>query len=466
LKAAGLLLSLGCLSLAGLHFVYGAKSEEGVGVAPQGPRCARGSEEWHVYNADPGHVWNRLHRSLYLRTARDGREYGRDELDPLLWGTTRHLLNGESYAQASACLDEFLDTRAERLSTDPLRRAMLQRDLWAVFDWTAQRSHSRAPEVHELRRRLAAAIRRLALSPAQINSLPDTYAAATASGTFAPDFDPRDPETPFLPSDLCRTGGPWVQLGVGGGEAVAPSHVAGFDGRSVFRAFISLPQGRAATLAYLKEAADFKRPWVRDRRRGADPRPNPRLPQFPTGTRLALVRQMLVIDERGKPTPTVVVESVQVRLHRTIPRDIPEAFDSGKDLARDTLAVCEFRLSRARLFAGAAGGLRAVARDEREFPLFQSHGDDLFELQTEAGESLDRHLRPVLGSCTACHFRPGIHSVLTRLPDMLRLRLRDVRRDLLPATDYAQEADNTAKWKLRQESWRLLRELWERVEKQ
>jgi hypothetical protein len=437
--------------------------EANFSVSRQDSRCAQGAEGWRVYDADPGHVWNRLYRSLSLRTARDGREYGRDELDPLLWwGTTRHLRGGESYTQASACLGEFLDTRAERLVTDPLKRSLLQRDLWAVFDWTTLRSDSPTPETLELRRRLAAAIRRLALSHAQINSLPDTYRTAIASGAFAPDYDPRTPDAPFLPPDLFQADGPWVPLGVeGGAETVASSHVNGFSGRSVFRILISLPQGRAATLAYLRSVAEFKKLWVRDRKSPANPRPNPRLPQFPAGTRLALVRQMLVIDERGEPVPTSVVESVQVRLHRSVPQEIPEAFDIGKDVARAMLAVCEFRLSRARLFAGEAGGLRAVARDEREFPLFQSHGDDPFELQTDAGESFERHLLPILGSCSTCHFRPGIHSVLGRTPDITQLRLRDVRRDLLPATDYAQEADLTKTWKLKQESWRLLRELWE-----
>src|SRR5215216_3393121 len=84
---------------------------------------------------------------------------------------------------------------------------------------------------------------------------------------------------------------PYTTLFRSGGEVVAPAHVFGASGRSVFRVFISLPQGRAATLDYVASVAAFKRPWVRDRR-GADPRPNPRLPQFPPGTRFALVRQM------------------------------------------------------------------------------------------------------------------------------------------------------------------------------
>lgn len=464
LLAASLITLLFGMALAAgsfVHLVSGKTVGGDLKVEPLESRCAKGSEGWRVYDADAGHLWNRLYRSLYLRAARDGREFGRDEVDPLLWPDTReHLLGGESYARASACLGEFLDARGERLVTDPLRRAMLQRDLWAVFDWTAEKSARPTPELRELQRRLAAAVRRLALSPAQVESLPDTYRAAADSGAFADDYDPRAPDTPFLPPGLFRPDGPWVEVAVEGGEAVAPAHVFSADGRSVFRVFINLPQGRAATLAYLRSVAVFKRPWVRDPANPADPQPNPRLPQFPAGTRLALVRQMLVIDERGEPAPTDIVESVQIRIHRALPTDIPDAFDSVGAAARASLSLYEFRLSRARLFAGEAGGLRAVARDEHEFPQFQSHGIDPFE-DKDARTPIERRRITVLGSCVACHFRPGIHSVLSRMPDIVQLRMRDVRRELIAATGYRREADGTKAWKMRRESWRLLRELWD-----
>ena len=425
-------------------------------------RAGVAHDGWNAYDPDPAHAWNRLHRSLYLRVARDGREYGRDELDPLLWQSTKHLLGGASNREAVERLDEFLDARAERLVGDPLKRAMLQRDLWAVFDWTARGSHEPTPALRGLQSRLARVMRRLALSPEQTGALADNYAAAVASGKFAADFDAARPEAPFLPPELLKPGGAWVQLGVeGAADATAPSHVFDTDGRSVFRVLISLPGGRGATLAYLKSVSEFRKPWVRNPRAGGDPLPNPKLPQFPAGTRLALVRQMLVVGERGEPTTTAVTEGVQVRVHRATPAEIPEAFGLRRDEARAALAVFEFRLSRELLFAGEAGGLRAVARGETEFPLFQSHGLDLFESEGGSPGTPGQHLRPVLGSCTQCHFRPGIHSVLSRVPDVARLRVRDVRRDLAPAPDPAREAELTRVWKMTRESWRLLRELWE-----
>ncbi len=91
-----------------------------------------------IYDPDPNHLWNRLHRALWVRSGPDGKEYGHDRLDPLLWMETRYLLEGEPHEKAIAVLDEFLAMPGEKLVNDPLKRAILQRDLWAVFDWTAE----------------------------------------------------------------------------------------------------------------------------------------------------------------------------------------------------------------------------------------------------------------------------------------------------------------------------------------
>jgi hypothetical protein len=449
------------LPLVLLCLVSACKTAGGSGGSPSPSSPGDSSEagRWGLYSPDPAHVWNRLYRSLYLRVARDGREYGYDELDPLLWPETTYLLGGPSYRQAVGVLDEFLDTHAERLISDPLKRAVLQRDLWAVFDWTVERSESLPPEGQNLQVKLAQVIRRLALSAEEIRSLPDNYRDAVAAKTFAACYDPEQPGAAFLPSDLFTPGGPWVPLSAVGGGPVAPGHVAGFDGRSAFLIFIRLPEGREATLAYLRKLSDFPRPWIRDRRNTAEVRPNPELPQFPVGTQLALVRQMMLIDDRGNLTPTSLTEEVQVRVHRAIPVEIPEGFNADRDEALKALEACEFRLSRAKLFAGDAGGLRPAARDEKEFPIFASHGIDLFDTPAGGG-SLDLHLRPVLSSCSQCHFRPGVHSVLSRQPDITLLRVRDVRRDLIPSRDSQYEAAGAKNWKLGRRSWKRLQELW------
>jgi hypothetical protein len=91
-----------------------------------------------IYDSAPAHLWNRLHCALFVRTTPKGEEYGLDELDPLLWGETKHLLTGSSYQQAIKLLDEFSSLNGAVLIADPLKRAMLQRDLWAIFDWSAR----------------------------------------------------------------------------------------------------------------------------------------------------------------------------------------------------------------------------------------------------------------------------------------------------------------------------------------
>ena len=70
-----------------------------------GPSTATGP-----YHLDPQHLWNRLHCHLQVRTTADRREFGLDEIDPLLWRETRHLLSGPSHPQAIRLLDEFLLT--------------------------------------------------------------------------------------------------------------------------------------------------------------------------------------------------------------------------------------------------------------------------------------------------------------------------------------------------------------------
>lgn len=363
-----------------------------------------------VYDSDAAHLWNRLYAALYERTARDGRLFGRDELDPLLWDETEHLLVGPSHTRALERLDEFVAKHGERLVADPLRRVMLQRDLWAVFDWTARRERDHAPEAAALQSRLAVAIRRLALSRAEIGRLPDTYASAVRSGEFSPEFNPNRPADPFLPPDLFQKDGPWVYVSAVGSATSAPAHAARFS-RSSFAVFMRLPAGRDATRDYLKRVAEFPDPWLPDPSLPGQLMPNVRLPQFPVGTQVALVRRMLVVDDAGTLVPTSIVESVQLRVHRVIGDRLLGGFPSDSPEPHTAIAKVEVDLSRERLFAARAGGLRAVEIDTLELPTFGDHGWDAFEM--ESGEP-ERFMNMPLKGCASCHFEPGIHSVLSR----------------------------------------------------
>ncbi|MGH9907360.1 MAG: hypothetical protein ACRD8U_17460 [Pyrinomonadaceae bacterium] len=69
-------------------FVFGTAGGDGAIVPGFLSKDSYETAKWRIYHPDPDHVWNRLHRSFYLRVGLDGHEYGHDELDPLLWSTS------------------------------------------------------------------------------------------------------------------------------------------------------------------------------------------------------------------------------------------------------------------------------------------------------------------------------------------------------------------------------------------
>ena len=207
---------------------------------------------------------------LFIREDLPSTKLVPDALDPPLRDSTQYLLSKPSHESVLRVLDEFLQTHAERLIRDPVKRAILQRDLWAVFDRTVAREPNRRGEPtydkerQELQTRLAEVMRRLALSPEEIHSLPDNYGQALASAQFAGEYDPTHRDRPFLPPDLFESlGGPWIAIYAQGpsSEPVAAGHVSTFS-RSSFLVFVRLPGGRKATFDYFRTLWDFPQPWI------------------------------------------------------------------------------------------------------------------------------------------------------------------------------------------------------------
>jgi len=366
-----------------------------------------------VYASDPNHVWNRLFRLFYVRHARDGRQYGGEELDPYLWWQTGYLLSGSSHDEALKLLDEFLGQHSERSVADPLKRALFQRDLLAIYDWLSLSFSEQSQGRSDLQKRVAEIIRRLALSEDQVRKLPDNYEDAVRAHVFLTTYDTADPQRPFLPSDLFDPKGQWVCLGEEHGRPVASDHLEFFGGRSIFLVFFQVPGGRAKTLEYLAQLRDIPKTWganpdllpyLRDGQAdaaGLVPYPEP--PEFPIGTRMALVRQIVLIDNDGNPMRTNLTESVQMRVYRAIHFDLGGTGTHSQDFF-------EFRMSREGLLSGQAGGLRAVAPREKEFPFFRAHGNDMFESEGEKPESWEG---VVLLSCSGCHEFAGMHSFIS-----------------------------------------------------
>jgi hypothetical protein len=387
------------------------------------------------------------------------------------------LLEGESHARALRALDEFIDRHGETLIEDPLKRAVLQRDLWALFDWAATRNRrSRAPfypeEAQALTARLATIIRRVALTKEQIDSFPDNYALAIAAKAFPTAFDATKPDDAFLPADLFTKDGPWVCVEVDVGLP-APVHTREFGGRSVFLVFIRLPRGRVETLAYLDKLNQFPEPWIFDKASMEEmqrkdpaiflaamphrfdsksgPWVNPGMPQFPDGTEFALVRRAVLIDTEGQLVPSRLTESVQLRVYRGIDRS------RG---AVSKQSVMEFDFSRPALFAGTAGGLQAVHEKDKDFSVFLVIGIDPFEFQLSANpRPPDPEGGPALRRCMSCHDGAGIFSVLShsQLFSGKTLRPPSYRQ-----SDAESIEESTASWKNDQFSLGLLRGLWQR----
>jgi hypothetical protein len=414
-----------------------------------------------IYDTDSQHLWNRLYREIAVRTD-GGAAYGIDDAEPFNEPF-------DSPQQLIAVLKEFLADHGERRSSSDLRRALLQNDLWAAFDLAAR--SSAGPQDHALRPLLARVIERLGLPDAALSHLPDNYAAAVKSARFAADYDPAHPERPFLPPDLFAADGPWVQIAADDrGAPVAAMHVEMLSGRSLFKVFIRVPGGREATLAYLAALNLYPTPWAlkpadiattypdQAKVRWSPLRFDPQTPQFPPGTIVALVRQMMAVDDQLEPVPTPITQKVQFRVFKEVgpataggkPCALPPSRANECGFSAREVAD-EFVLRRHDLLDGAAVGLHAVAADEAEYQL----------TTIPMGGSRAHLLRGpvVLATCARCHSADGIFSVNSYSGPFSPDRANP---QLLPARAPQLEAQRTADWKEKQFNWGLLRGLIER----
>jgi hypothetical protein len=380
--------------------ILGSLALAGTGAQPAAVHA------WTVYDASPEHPWNRLFRALFLRTGRDGVEYGRDALDPLLFEETIHFLAGDAHRRVIGALDAFAARHAETLIADPVKRASMQRDLWAVFDWTTyypERHHQ--TERRELQRRLAPLIRALALTREQIAALPPERALTGA---------------------LFTPGGDAVLAGRDDGP-MGKIHTQAFPffGRSAFLVFIRAPGGRSATLNLIRQL---------------NARPGPDLPE---GTEVFLVRRAILIDRDGQVALSPLVESRQRR-----------RFD-----ARGNQTFAEAILDRDRLFHRPAEALRELTAADQEFMLFSSHGMDPFEFRPEEG--FHGPSNP-LQLCPACHVMMGDQRGAKSLLSFARGRFPSApgERAAVHETTIDREAAQAIAFKTGHESWKTLQKYW------
>ena len=197
---------------------------------------------------------------------KDGKAYARDETSPAIFSWSEFPFDDRTFDKFGAALNAFATLPQEDIDEyNDVKRALLQRHLWKVFDttfnwdwgpdwwWSGRKSF---PKTHLDRRAavqptIASLIRRLALTKEQILALPNPIAATAKSGGFAKAHDPTDRFKPFLPTDLYAKDSSWICLGEDKEPIPAGEHTSKLSSRSVFPQFIRLPGGRAETLEYI-----------------------------------------------------------------------------------------------------------------------------------------------------------------------------------------------------------------------
>ena len=81
------------------------------------------------FNSDRAHPWNRLWAALHTGSRERADSTGACEA---------RVLAGDNYRESLRALDEFLATPTTKHIKSPLRRAILQNELWQVFDAVAE----------------------------------------------------------------------------------------------------------------------------------------------------------------------------------------------------------------------------------------------------------------------------------------------------------------------------------------
>jgi hypothetical protein len=210
--------------------------------------------------------------------------------------------------------------------------------------------------------------------------------------------------------------------------------------------------------------------------------PNPKLPQFPVGTQVALVRRPLLIAAPNTLAATTLTESVQLRIYREVPpmtepnvRAAIVASANGRVTDQRVAAwqaFHEFQLSRSRLFANRAGGLRAVGSDERDFnlPFFLQMNDEFEDPDYRAPDAshppalpFAESQHPIKQDCVLCHSLPGtasFNSYFNFRGNVSLTNRNDVSRPFslaeMPVSDVNAA---TVKWKQGRPNWTALRKL-------
>lgn len=379
-----------------------------------------------VYDSDPQHLWNRLFSAFYIRPRQfpaAGKQPARvqyeggDVIEFLAWGRTQYWSSEAVIRKVEPLVDEFLKKNSAKQFSGPLKRAVFQHDLWAVYDHLIDQNIKRAGtrETRHRRetlcRKLAKCIQQLALSPDEIRRLPDNYVLAAKSGAFAAAHK-FDPKVNYLPRGLFTKPDVWVEI-----DFYFPNmhedimdrfislHARSLQGRSYYRIFYRFPNGRKQVADYLKTIEKTGIDWKRAAQFGFIPPPK-NVQQIPVGTEVALVQFMVLLDNKMRPVPTSLVESVQMRIYRNITGAAEPETNTGVGIN-----VLDIRLKRHLLFDNLkAGGLE---REREDLPQYRVAIDGLKSTAPDWGFAGKKVL---FQQCADCHLgrkleRLGVASI-------------------------------------------------------
>lgn len=466
-----------------------------------------------IYDPDPAHLWNRLFASFYIRPLRPDhasptgppqlqvdekvpdelspslrerwhesyntdvhcRVEGGDVLEPPLFAHPESLTVDRYYQPSLAALEEFVQQDGERLLPSLQKRAMLQRDLWQVFDvvemlrgWhptpsLRTPSDRRMPPalVQKRQQRLSEligrAMRAVALSDEEIARLPDNYGLAAGSGRFTQVIH-GERLNKDLPKSLLDGAEDWVEIVNGLDGVLAHARNAGFAGRAWFRLFYRFPPSAGGRQALERFLA-----------RGVTRDANGLLlgPDVPPGTQVALVRMMLLINRAGEIRATPIVEELQIRSLLFV--DAAAHLDTDSGRGQD---FREYELRRASWFIRPdAGGLEPVPIGELRY-FFGIHPFASFAFGGFLSDPERPHgaLLPLRESCTACHQRFDSPIATTRgsvqqypagfpfgKASILSMQQGQVRP--VAAGESRRLAENVIAWKKAQPAFENLRQL-------
>ena len=353
-------------------------------------------EGQRIYSSRPNDPWNQIFTALFTRTVetRLSDELGGSEpheplssLDYLNLSVSRRtvkrteggdraieplypsflsargvvqVLTEPLYSKLKAALESAFGERTKRT---PLRRALMQSDLWAAYDVLEARGRFRRGDADALLQRrsqllalTARLIRKLALTPSEIEALPNNYSARR--------------EEPPLPGLFEKEAG-WIEI------QWVPERIHDFaaDHRRAARVFVKPLSSAADRNVFLQ---DFRRTR----------RPAEKLHAA------ALAIQLLLVTDRGRVVPSPIISAVQLR---TFVRNPEGEIAGGR--------VEQFELGRRLLLEDAATG-GFVHYEEGDPAYLPSGGNDYGFASWQLGDA--GRQPPVLAAlrsrCQACHY--------------------------------------------------------------